>query len=187
MKNKPNFTLRASALLLIFIVEMIYAGVLVLRTNNPETIRTISALPVVGDWYYEQQMAEIRIRAESGDVSAMIFMHDKALFLDRAEDVDAAISMLRTGESATADMFLYLLEHTQADGSVSDVDFLERETMLLQARVMRENIRPPIPDMRGEEFVRQSTRHARSLTILLDNAQKGDETATWIIENLYRR
>ena len=111
---------------------------------------------------------------------------DQAQFLGRSEDEAEALEMIRHAESASADLFLYLLDGATEE-QLQDSSFdPEREYMLLRARAMKENLRPPGPDASGEKYIQQSKRYARSLSLLLEAAESGDATANWIIKNLYR-
>ena len=186
MKKNSNFKWKALGLILVFALEMGYAGTLMLKEDEPAMVRTYSTLPVLGDWYYERHIRPVRRNAEMGNVSDMIYLHDEARFLNRPEDQAAALEMIRSSNSAAADLFLFLLEGATDEQMGQESYDAEREFMLLHARVMRENLRPPGLDIRGEKFIQQSKRYARSLAILLENAESGDETANWIIRNLYR-
>jgi hypothetical protein len=185
--KKKSFMFKAFGLFLVLIAEMAYAGHLLLQTEDPYTIHDISEIPILGDWYYQRRVSDARVRAEAGDVSAMIYLHDESRFLNHSDDTAAAIEMLRAAESPTARLFL--LERDQRDAQDRRVppDSVDRDVLLLRAKAMRENLRPPFPDTRAEEFLRQSRRNSDALALVLRNAQQGDETSEWIIQNMYSR
>jgi len=186
VKKNPNTKWKALGLILLFSLEMGYAGNLILEEEEPDVIRTFSALPVVGEWYYERHISPVRQSAETGDVSDMIYLHDQARFLEHPEDEVAALEMIRRAESAAADLFIYMLEGATEEQLQQASFDAERELMLLLARAMRENLRPPGPDKSGEKYIQQSKRYARSLSVLLENAENGDKAANWVIRNMYR-
>ena len=181
-----NWKWKALGLILVFSLEMGYAAILMLENDTPEMVSTISALPVVGNWYYERHISLVRQGAEMGDVSDMIYLYDESKLLNHPDDAAAALGMIKKADSPAADLFLYLLEGVSQEQLQDKSYDAERELMLLHARVMRENLRPPGPDKQGEKYIQQSKRYARSLAVLLENAEGGDETANWIIRNLYR-
>ncbi len=167
--------------LFLLLAEMVYAGRMILHTEDHDVIETVLKIPGIGEWFYEYRMADTRMKAESGDVHEMMALYFQAGSMGNDEDEHLALTLLRDSGSAAAQLFLFLEEGGEiAPGG-------EREYMLLVTRAMRENVRPYL--MKGDDnmaYVQQSRRYAAALESLNVKAGEGDRNAKWILDNMDR-
>ena len=187
MQKRSFFTFKVVFLLAIFLVEMAFAAFLLHRQGDDATVRAFIALPVVGERYYEFKTEDLREAAGRGDVSAMMTLHSEALDLEREADAAAVMNQIRMSSSPTAILYAYEYDRENWAEDTPFSELSEREMLLLRARVLHENVRPPFRDETGEAYVRQSQRNATALAALLEQARNGDSDAQWLIGELNRQ
>lgn len=163
----------------LLLAEVVYMGFMVVDTDDPVVLETVLKVPVVGDWMYERRIADVRERAESGDVHSMMALYYRADDLENDEDVEYARQLLQESGSATATLFIF-----HEDG-VEQEKLQTREFMLLEAQAMRENIRPFL--LQGDPnraYIQQSQRYAAALKTIRLKAERGDRNARWVLNTL---
>jgi hypothetical protein len=178
-RTKTAMKLKFLFVLVLLLAEVGYSGRMVLETRDPEVAEAIAGIPGIGDYFYEYRIRTIRETAKAGDVHQMLVLFHRADALNRQEDRELALQLLKDSETATAELFVRAREGRLMEDRTS------REFMLLVARSMKENIRPYVPD--GDEnvaYTQQSLQYARAFEILESQAASGDRDAAWIMQQI---
>ncbi len=152
---------------------------MIVDTDDPVVLEQVLRVPVLGEWMYERRISEIRSKAQTGDVHAMMALYFEADALGNETDNELALKLLWNSGSAAAQFFLF----EEAGGDVEKIQ--TREFMLLVARAMKENIKPYL--LKGDidhAYAQQSRRYAFALNALEEKAATGDADARWVIRNL---
>jgi len=122
-----------------------------------------------------QFSAELKEKADNGDLFAAIGLFQLGAFNNSPADSSLAADFLKKHPSALA---AWTLKSIRGKGLTMD----SLDTQLLFARLARENLRHP--QMKDEHYDQVSARYAVHLAEVRKSATNGDPDAIWIVEQL---
>ena len=123
---------------------------------------------------FQKHFGVARKQAEAGDLQAMFAMYLVAKSIPDKGVMEEALELLENEGSATADFYL--------NSIIKSIDPQSRESLLIIARMTKENHRPS--SMNDHLFERQTERHQKGMDWFRESAENGDANAIWVLEQL---